>query len=201
MSKFIVAGILASLLLAPARAEERADQLAQARQSYAQGDLIGAIGGLERAAESGSAEARGFLAYILFQSGQVAPALVMYRQAADAGDGFALVRLAELKLTGRGVDADPAGALEMLQQALDKGRVEAGVILAGVYESGLPGTEPNPSLALAYYQQAAESGDQDAIGRLIRVYAQGGLGEQADQTKLAYWQAAMQRLSDEELAQ
>jgi TPR repeat protein len=51
------------------------------------------------------------------------------------------------------LDADPARALQLLEDALDRGELRAAVPLARTYEKGL-GVEPDAQKAIAYYRRA-----------------------------------------------
>ena len=65
------------------------------------------------------------LADVLERQGKLDEAVALYRQAADAGDGFAQARMGRLYAGGRGVPRDLAEAAKWYRQAIEKIRPEA----------------------------------------------------------------------------
>lgn len=77
---------------------------------------------------------------------------------------------------------DPAGAIELMQQASDAGDPEATWKLATFYEKGQY-VEANDAKALELFRKAADMGYDNALNDLGFMYAQGLLGLTPDQTR------------------
>src|SRR5690606_40151216 len=89
-------------------------------------------------------------------------AATCFRQAATAGESWALLSLADMTVKGEGVVADPAAALELLEQAREAG-LEGPALnaTAGVYRTA-EAPVGDKAEAADYFRQAA------AIGRAWR---------------------------------
>lgn len=89
---------------------------------------------------------------------------------ASAGDPTAQLELSRAYYYGRGLDKDPAQALEWAKKSAESGHVEAMESLAFLYATG-GGIERNEETALKWYRQAAEKGSSKAmfnLGVLLR---------------------------------
>ena len=104
---------------------------------------------------------------------------------AEQGKVTAMVALATLHESGRGVPADPAAAAEWYRKAAEAGSVPASFQLARMYESG-SGVEQSPADALTLYQQAARRGHAPAMRSLARFYEQ-GIAVRRDDSEAANW--------------
>ncbi len=112
----------------------------------------------------------------------------MYRQAHNAGNVQGTVGLAKLMLKGEGVDKNLTKAMELYEEAAEKGIADAynGLGFAAFY--GSEGEfEANKTLALIHFRKAAALGSPDGMvnaGLMFR----GGIGVEGNKpnTSLAY---------------
>jgi len=112
----------------------------------------------------------------------------MYRQAHNAGNVQGTVGLAKLMLKGEGVDKNLTQAMELYEEAAEKGIADAynGLGFAAFY--GSEGEfEANKTLALTHFRKAAALGSPDGMvnaGLMFR----GGIGVEGNKpnTSLAY---------------
>lgn len=89
---------------------------------------------------------------------------------ASAGDAGAQLELSRAYYHGRGLDKDPAQALEWAKKAAESGHVEAMEGLAFLYAKG-EGIGRNEETAVRWYRKAAEKGSSKAmfsLGVLLR---------------------------------
>ena len=93
-----------------------------------------------------------------FSEGRYGEALLLLRPLADAGVAEAIGMLALAYQKGAGVDIDSEKSLELYQKAVEMGDAIAAYHLGMLYQTGMPGLEPNKSLAEAYFQRANEMG-------------------------------------------
>ena len=102
-----------------------------------------------------------------------AKAATAYQAAADAGNSWARIALAEMLAKGEGVGRDIDRARALLQEAIDAGLVaRASRALGDVYLSA-EGPERKPALAAEAYARAAGLGDPWAMIALGRMLAEG----------------------------
>ncbi|HJP21707.1 MAG: tetratricopeptide repeat protein [Alphaproteobacteria bacterium] len=97
------------------------------------------------AAVAGTAEALAALA-----RGDHEAAVSELSQLAGAGDGNAQYHLARLYLEGRGVERNPARALELYRQAARRSNISAWLELAELFAEG-DGVAPDPARAYFWY--------------------------------------------------
>ncbi|MAS07815.1 MAG: hypothetical protein CL534_24450 [Ahrensia sp.] len=90
-------------------------------------------------------------------------ALHHFRAAADKGNSFALLRLAQMHEQGYGVPQDIEASLDFYREAADQGQTAASLALARFYETGTH-VPRDWDKALAYYR--AGLGLDDESGRL-----------------------------------
>lgn len=92
------------------------------------------------------------------------------RSKASAGDAAAQMELSRAYYYGRGLDKDPAQALEWAKRSAESGHVEAMEGLAFLYAKG-EGIERNEEAAVSWYRKATERGSSKAmfnLGVLLR---------------------------------
>ena len=99
-------------------------------------------------------------------------AIKAYESAAKAGSSKALVRIGDMYLHGRGMDADVKKAVKMYQKAASKDDKDAILLLAGMYEKG-EGVKQSASEAEKWYRRAAELGSGDAVRVLESRFSRG----------------------------
>ncbi|WP_281977880.1 tetratricopeptide repeat protein, partial [Pseudorhizobium flavum] len=100
-------------------------------------------------------------------------ALEAYQNAADKGDVYALVRLAEASRDGGLMDRDPERSIGLFQRAIDAGHVSARRILGESHLRGRFGARSSPDEGLALLRQAQSLGDQSAPVTLANLYLYG----------------------------
>lgn len=99
-----------------------------------------------------------------FSEGRYGEALLLLRPLADAGVAEAIGMLALAYQRGAGVEINSEKALELYQKAMEMGDAIAAYHLGMLYKTGMPGLEPNESLADEYLSQAKEMGlDEKAL--------------------------------------
>ncbi len=93
----------------------------------------------------------------LIGRGKQDEAIARVTEAAEQGDDWAALCLAEWKLTGQGIARDPAGAVELLEAAAGRGADAAALRLVTLYASGT-GCEPDYARALALAERLEQHG-------------------------------------------
>ncbi|MFZ4762546.1 MAG: tetratricopeptide repeat protein [Alphaproteobacteria bacterium] len=101
-----------------------------------------------------------------------AKALPYVKNAAAIGNSEAIMRLANMYLTGYGTAKNFKAAFDLYQSQADKGDLDAQVTLAAMYLNG-QGVKPSRSIAFQKYQEAAAAGHPHAQYMLGRMYAEG----------------------------
>ena len=92
----------------------------------------------------------------------------LLKEAADAGDSTAMVALAQLYLSGDGVDVDAKRARELLKDAAGTGQtLEGWIALADFYNAD--GSNADRSREKEALERAAEMGDQRSMVRLVQM--------------------------------
>ena len=98
----------------------------------------------------------------------LAMAQALYRQAADAGDGNGVKRLADLMVKGEGMPADFAGGVQLLEDLVDRKDFSGLLTIGDYYQKGI-GTPVDGQKAADYFQQAADLGVRDGFVRLAQL--------------------------------
>jgi len=189
--KIMFTCMLAVLAAVRAGAASPEDDLKAGIDAWNEGDLIGAIGFYETAADAGLAEAQFRLAYIRDYSNDDVDAVRLYQAAADQGYAEAYVGLANMYVKGEGVEVDERKAVKLYESAADLDHIPALVLLARYLNAGEIGLAVNVKRAGTLLIRAAELGDEGAARELIKAYQEGSYGLQADQEQAAYWQARL----------
>ena len=131
---------------------------------------------LERAAESGDAEAQYLLARKMeigiSGKSNVEDAAKWYAKAAVQDYAAAQFRLGQLYYTGKGLTKDLAQAAKWFERAMHQGSMSASYNLGLMHERGL-GVEKNFARASALYLRAANVGIVEAQVNLAMLYIQG----------------------------
>ncbi|HEY5791069.1 MAG TPA: tetratricopeptide repeat protein, partial [Gammaproteobacteria bacterium] len=114
-----VAGLGLALLLATVASVQAGPQedFETGAASYRNGDIVGAMPPLRRAADAGHVEAQLQFGFILDWSEENAEAVRYYRMAADSGDPRGQLELARMYLSGEGVEPDPEVARGWIEKA------------------------------------------------------------------------------------
>lgn len=139
-------------------------------KAYEAGDYAGAHAAWAPLAERGDVAAMRNLGH-LYRWGQgverdIQQAMHWYRRAAETGFARAQANLAAIYLQGdEGVSIDYAEAHKWFEAAARQGHAVAQYNLGLMYELGL-GVEKNEAIALGWYNNAAKTGQPDALERL-----------------------------------
>lgn len=165
-----------------------------ALKSYRDGDVVGAMPGLRRAADAGNARAQVLLAEILDRSEFDEDAVAYYRKAAAQGDPDGMFGLGAMTAAGEGVKRkDVAEGRRWILQAAELGHRQAISVMAQAYlrgELGLTEGERNTAAALHWVQRAAQQDDLPAVDALALAYRTGGQLTLAADLRLAEQYAA-----------
>lgn len=153
------------------------------------GDMIGALSHYHVAAEAGLALAQAKLGYIYDQSNDDEKAVHWYREAAMQEHPDGEFGLGEMYAKGEGVEQDFDLAVEMYMRAAAGGHAQARRVLANAYEHGALDRETSAAEALRWLTLAANSGDTNAMNRMVSLYRDGGLGVKPDPAEAEQWQA------------
>lgn len=120
--------------------------------------------------------------------------------AISAGDVAMLI--AVFQHIGVFGDADVAKAREFAEMALERGVVEAGVVLAGLLvdfvDPGAKATDVDLAKAVAYLETAADAGSSDALRLLGLLYSEGLGGMEVDAARAEGYFLAAARHGDPE---
>ena len=162
-----IPGVVAALLLLAAPAS--ADPLADAAQSYADGNIAQARADWLRLAAQGDAQAAYRLG-LLSDIGQgtaenPAEAYRWYRRAAEGGNAAAQFNVAVMEDNGRGTAHDVADAQIWYARSAARGNSRAQYDMGLLYESG-DGVPQNPAAARAWFKLALAGGLHAASAKL-----------------------------------
>jgi TPR repeat protein len=153
------------------------------------GDMIGALQHYHAAAEAGVALAQAKLGYIYDQSNNDEQAVHWYREASSQYHPDGEFGLGEMYAKGEGVEQDLDVAVEMYMRAAVGGHAQARRVLANAYEHGALDREVSAAEALRWLTLAANSGDLNAMQRMVSLHTDGGLGVKPDPAQAEQWQA------------
>ncbi len=118
-------------------------------------------------------------------------ALAHFRNAADKGNLFAKLNLADMYRKGKGTKPDFKKAIDLYNQAFKSGFADAMVLCGDTYLDSIPDTKLKYEHALACYQKAAFQRSPYAFHRLAGLYKD-GLGIDRDLSKAwEYYQKAL----------
>lgn len=151
---------------------------------------------LRKASDANYAAATLYLArsYIAPIAGKPNPteALPLFQKAETQGSQVAKLEIARLYLTGDGVEKDVEKAQQVLLDDALANRPLGKLLLGDIYWDGL-GKDRDRTRALAFYQDAAQSGLLRAQTRLVDIYASGSQGIKADPAKAYFWLRVLAR--------
>ena len=145
-----------------------------------------AMARVQRAADSGDADALYALAVGADCCGDQAEAVRLYRKASDAGRGAATADLAVKYFFGRGgLQKDPAEAALLLKRAAASGEALAQARAAAAYDRGGFGLPLDEAEAARLYKLASDQGDAYAQEKLGEFYDHGHGGLPVDAREAA----------------
>lgn len=159
----IAMGVVACGSAALADQDYAADERAGI-EAFEQGDLIRAMGLLERAAEAGSPLAQTRLAWILDGANDDKRAVALFRDAAKQGFAPGMHGLAEMYAKGEGIEQSFEQAIAWLEKAADAGDEKSVRRLLEVYENGGLGLEPDPAEAERYREMLERTVPSESDG-------------------------------------
>ena len=97
------------------------------------------------------------------RSGDFAEAYCIMRPLADDGDADAQYNIGWMYLNGYGLRVNDSLALEWWSKASEQGHADASFSIGMLYSLGEGEVPKDESIAIDYYLQAAENGQEDAI--------------------------------------
>lgn len=178
---FLSAGLVLTCLLfawQPAWAGSEEDYQAGFK-AYRNGDLVGSMVPLRRAADAGHAAAQALLGDILDKAESNEEAIVYFRKSADQGNADGQYGLGAMHAAGEGVSKDPVEARKWITRAADQGHKQAVNALAQAYLSGELGIDEGARkgpVALERLRKAAANDYVPAIDALAKAYRTGDYG-------------------------
>lgn len=181
--KRVMSGLTAmALATAPAFAGPEEDYQAGTK-AYREGDVIGAMAVLRKAADARHPAAQALLADILDKAEFNEEAVAYYRKSAAQGNPDGEFGLGVMYSAGEGVKRDLVEARAWITRAADKGHRLAINELARAYMAGGLGVDDaqrNSPAALQWIRRAADNGYVPALEYLARAYRSGALGLAVD---------------------
>jgi hypothetical protein len=99
-------------------------------------------------------------------------AVKLLNRAIDMGSTQAMLRMANIYLTGKGGERDFATAFKYCQSGANEKLAAAMACLGGLYQAG-SGVPADVGKAMEWYQKAADCGDAESMVRLARIYQDG----------------------------
>ena len=175
-----------------ASAPKGSSDFEKGRKAYLEGDLIGAMVPLRRAADKGDADAQALLGYILDKAEFDEEALEYLKKSAAQDNAEGNFGLAMMYLGGEGVERDPASASKLLRRAASKGHTEATRVLALAYiqkNAALGASDQNTDEAREILAASAATGYLPAMEALATGFGSGAFGFSPDETKAREWRA------------
>jgi TPR repeat protein len=147
---------------------------------------------LERAAESGNAEAMYKLGLVADAKVDHVTAAEWYTKAVQVGHVKAMTHLGFLLANGRGVPTDDVRAAELYRKAAEAGDADAMSNLGLMYSAGrgVPKSEPD---AVTWYRRAADAGSATAMFNLGSLAGQGKGLPKSDSEAVRWYQLAADR--------
>ena len=152
------------------------------------------MGTLQKAVRSGDPVAQFQMGLAQLEQGEDSDGAAMIRKAADQDLAVALYQLGKLHETGRGVDADPVRARQLIERAARSGNRIAMHDLALYHTEGRGGAERSMLTARSWFEQAAQRGVVDSQFNLavLSETAESGLTPNSEDAYFWYTIAAGQ---------
>ncbi len=165
-----------------------AEDFAVGTERYRDGDMMGAMVPLKRAADAGHAGAQALYGDILDKADMDEEGIAYLRRAAEQGNADGQYGLAVMLLAGEGAPRDPAQAARLLRLAAAQQHVLAINALAQAYLQGdakLGADATDSDEARQMLTQAADHGYLPAIDALAEAYVSGRFGLPPDTARAA----------------
>lgn len=192
---YLIAASLGGYVLSALAAPE--DDYREGLRAFKNGDIVGAMPPLRKAAEVGHAPSQALFGLILERAGSDREALEYYRKAAEQGNVDGEYALGMMFVSGQGVKRDPKEGVVWIARAAEKGHREAINALADAYikgEGGLAEAQPNPKEALRWIRRAADNNYVPALEHLARAHRSGLLGLAVDAKQAELYEARVREL-------
>lgn len=145
---------------------------------YQEGDVVGAMAPLRKAANTGHVKAMVLLAQILDASEFDEEAVGFFRKAAEQGDPDGMFGLGAMTASGEGMkNKDQVAGRAWILKAAESGHVQAVNVIAQAYlkaEMGLTEADRSTPEALRWVQAAAKNDYLPAVDALADAYRTGG---------------------------
>lgn len=166
-------------------ANEADEDYKKGHESWKNGDIVGAVSLLKKAAEANHPAAQALYGYLLDAADNDEEAATFYRRASDQGNPDGKFGLAGLYTSGHGgLAKDFPAALKLLSEAASLGHKQATLSLAHHYSgSDLSAADRDSGEALKWVQKGAELDDMPSLTRLEKAYRDGELGLAVDVNK------------------
>lgn len=196
--KVAAAAILALTWFAmPVGAATTGDVFQEARKVFLQGDVVGAMPLLRKAADEGHAPAQVMLAQILDKAEFDKEAVEYFRKAALQGNADGEFGLGTMYAGGEGVSRDPQEALRWYRLAAGRGHDRAILVLALAYLGGnleLTDRRRDDAQARLWIQAAAEAGNIQVMEGLAAALRSGDFGFVVDPKQAADLEEKIKKL-------
>lgn len=175
-----------------------AEDYQSALKSYQDGDVVGAMPGLRKAANAGHAKAQVLLAELLDRAEIDEEAAGYYRKAAEQGDADGMFGYGVMLAAGEGIKKDLNEGRRWIQKAAEQGHPQAVNVIAQAYlkaDLGLADKDRNSIEALRWVELAAKNDYLPAVDALADAYRAGsGLPVAANDKLAAEFRAQANRL-------
>lgn len=145
-------------------------------KSYQDGDVVGAMPGLRKAANAGYAKAQVLLAELLDRAEIDEEAVDYYHKAAMQGDADGMFGYGVMLAAGEGIKKDAGEGRRWILKAADNGHLQAINVIAQAYlkaDLGLVDRDRNSSEALRWVELAAKNDYLPALDALAEAYRTG----------------------------
>lgn len=146
-------------------------------KSFQDGDVIGAMTVLRKAADAGHAKSQVLLAEVLDRAELNEEAVSYYRKAADQGDPDGMFGYGAMLAAGEGVKAkDPVEGRRWIFRAAEQGHPQAVSVMGHAYlkgDLGLTENDRSTPEALHWVEQAAKIDYLPAVDALVAAYRSG----------------------------
>lgn len=153
-------------------------------ENFREGDVVGAMTPLKRAADAGQPDAQALLGYILHQAGENDSAIAYLRKSAEQGNAEGQYNLSVMYSSGDAVPKNIPESMKWLQLAAEQGNSKAVNAMAQHYISGEAANQDSAE-ALSWIKRAADINHIPAINALAVAYRNGRYGLAIDPAQAA----------------
>lgn len=157
---------------------------------YNDGDVVGAMEPLRKAADAGNADAQAFYAFVLTASQFEEQALDYYRKSAAQNNLEGMYGLAGKLAAGEGTPKDLPGARKLYEQASSMGHLPSTIAIAAAYMTGglgLTDEERTSPAAAEAIKKAGQGGHLQSALMMAKAYQDGLYGVTPDKGEAKKW--------------